>query len=97
MDINELEDALLGLMKGEHSSLSISLNDQNGPNYMTVKEAIEQSDMFDAGDWSSEEERQKAIATNRAWTVHWYPDTPVGFYAVHASTLAAAVEAALSQ
>lgn len=31
--------------------------------------------------------RQRAIDTDELWTLQWYPDTPVGFYFVAASTL----------
>ena len=32
-----------------------------------------------SSDWVSTEERDKAIATQDFWELHWYPDTPVGF------------------
>jgi hypothetical protein len=32
---------------------------------------------------------QRAIATDELWTMQWYPETPVGFCVLHASTLAA--------
>jgi hypothetical protein len=38
-------------------------------------------------------EKEKAIATNKVWEIHWYPETPVGFCSVLASTLSAAIEA----
>ena len=94
MRMNELETKLLGLLKGEHSSLSLSFNDQVGPNYCTVAEGIELG-MFDSSRWASEEEKQRAVETNRAWTLHWYPDTPNGFCAVSASSLEAVVAAVL--
>lgn len=86
MTFEELELALRGLLKGEHSSLHLTFNDHCS-NYLTVDEEVTQGDWH--GDWISDEERDKAIATNRAWTLQWYPDTPVGFYASSASTLEA--------
>jgi hypothetical protein len=52
-------------------------------------------------DWGfeNEEERAECIRTDELWTLQWYPNTPVGFYAIAAPTLekllqfAASVEA----
>lgn len=93
--INELENGLLALLKGEHSSLHLSFNDDNGPNYTTVREMVERDLPFKK-DWVSEEEKTKAIETNRMWTLQWYPDTPVGFYSVSASSLAVLLDHVLS-
>jgi hypothetical protein len=46
------------------------------------------------GDWASSDEKLKALDTGQIWTIQWYPDTPVGFHRVAASTLSAAIEAA---
>lgn len=32
------------------------------------------------GDWISQEQKDKAIKEQDFWELHWYPDTPVGFY-----------------
>ena len=45
-------------------------------------------------DWVSEEQKQKAIATNDCWTLQWYPHTPVGFYKMSAADLDVLLEAA---
>jgi hypothetical protein len=37
-------------------------------------------------DWVSDEERDKALATDSVWTCQWYPTTPVGFCLVAASS-----------
>lgn len=37
--------------------------------------------------WLSDEQREKAIASNNVWSLQWYPDTPVGFYRLVASDL----------
>lgn len=91
--MKNLESDLRALLKGEHSSLSISFNEENGPNYQTVGEwvAEEHSGIKD-DDWVAPGEKEKAIATNSIWTAHWYPDTPIGFYRVHASTLDALLD-----
>ena len=44
--------------------------------------------------WVSEEQRQKAIATDSVWELHWYPDTPIGFIRLLACDLTALVLAA---
>lgn len=46
--------------------------------YQTVQGAIDDH-LYEEEDWVSAEQRAKAIATNDCWTLHWYPDTPVGF------------------
>jgi hypothetical protein len=83
----QLEDMLRGLIHGEHSSISLTFNDGNGPNYMSVREFDETE--FGAGDWVSEEERQRAYETNACWRLQWYPYTPVGFSSIQASSLEA--------
>ena len=85
MNLDDLKDKLV---RGQFSSLSISWNDGNGPNYQSVKDYVECSE-YSKENWVSPEEKQKAIDTNSMWTAHWYPDTPIGFYYVHASTFAA--------
>lgn len=83
MNIEELESILLGLLKGQHSSLRISFNEDNGPNYQTVAECAD--DHY----WVSEEEKQKGSDTNRMWEIQWYPDSPVGSHSIAASSLEA--------
>ena len=34
-----------------------------------------------------QEEKDEIIAADSLWTLQWYPDTPIGFYRVAASTL----------
>lgn len=87
MDLVQLEAALLSLINGEFSSLSLSFNEGNGPNYQTVEQ--EEADGAGFGDWISEEEREKGIAENSKWVLQWYPSTPIGFHAVAASSLPA--------
>lgn len=81
-----IEDALRQLLKGEFSSLSLTFNDESAPNYQKVAQL---DDAEDDISWVSDEERAKAIAENTIWTLRWYPNTPVGFCRVSASSLAA--------
>ena len=57
-----------------------------------VYETVEQ--FYDVDDFISEEEWHKAVAEDSVWVLHWYPNTPVGFTRIAASTLEA-IEAKL--
>ena len=52
-----------------------------------VYESIEY--FYDANDFISPEEWRRAVAENSVWVLQWYPDTPIGFYRMAASTLEA--------
>ncbi|RWE37426.1 hypothetical protein [Mesorhizobium sp.] len=91
MTVAELEAQLRSLLKGEYSSLSIRFND-HAANYEDAEDyyaLIGSED--DISDWISTEERQKAIDTNSVWEIQWYPQTPVGFCRIKASSLAACI------
>lgn len=90
-NIEELEAMLRGLLKGEFSSLHLTFNDGNGPNYMSVKDWLTEGPEWAQGDWVSDDEREKGIATNSMWQLQWYPDTPIGSYTIAASSLTALV------
>jgi hypothetical protein len=78
-------DATLQLTHNDHKSY-----------YRTVAECIEDGSFgySDADAWVSDEQKQKAIATNDAWMLQWYPDTPVGFCLLMAADLDALLAAA---
>lgn len=59
--------------------------------YETAAQRIDDGDDYysNPGNWVSLEQRQLAIDTNSIWTVHWYPDTPIGFHFMHAAELPA--------
>lgn len=61
--------------------------------YLTVAQALANNGEDDH--WVSPEERAKAIATNELWTLQWYPDTPIGFNLLAASSLDALRSAVL--
>jgi len=92
MNLDELKTALC---KGEYSHLSIQWNDDIGANYSTAAEIIAENahDYYDDESFISPEEKQKCIETNSIWTAHWYPDTPIGSYHLHASTFEALLKA----
>lgn len=83
-----IEERLRKLLKSKQGSIAITFNEHEAY-YAAAGERCE-----DPGDWVSEEERQKAIETNSVWSLSWYPDTPVGFFVVTASSLEAVLAAA---
>ena len=52
-----------------------------------VYETIEQ--FYEPEDFISPQEWEKAISENSVWVLQWYPNTPVGFNRIAASTLEA--------
>lgn len=76
------------------ASLSLTHNEHKSY-YRTVAESIDDGDFgYKDDDWVSEEQKQKAIATNECWSLQWYPDTPVGSYQMSAADLDVLLEAA---
>lgn len=91
--IERLEAELRGLLHGEYSSLSIGFNDDHAPNYEKASEWRDYRDPEDRIDWVSKEEREKALVENSVWTCQWYPNGPVGFNCIGASSLSALLAA----
>jgi len=52
-----------------------------------VYETVEQ--FYESDCFVSPEEWRKAVAEDNVWVLQWYPDTPIGFYRIAASTLEA--------
>jgi len=75
------------------AGLALRHNDHLGV-YETVQQQID-DEHCDYRNWVSEEQKQKAIDTNDCWTLHWYPNTPVGFYTLAAADLDILLQAAL--
>lgn len=74
---------LLKLLPQHECGLHLNHNDHKNV-YETAEQWIVDNDWCD---WENDEAKQRAIATDSIWTLQWYPDTPVGFYAVAAPTL----------
>lgn len=89
--IEELEARLRALVPGPFGSLYLSFNGENG--YQTVEQRSKVEEDF-AADWISDEEMQKAVATNSMWVLNWYPKGEVSSYRIAASSLAALLDAA---
>lgn len=96
-------EELMKLLNGKFSSLSISFNEDHACNYTTAQGWHDEWGFYGGGrsddriEWASEEERLKALRENSVWTIQWYPDTPVGFNCVGASTFEVAASFALSK
>lgn len=91
--IAEIEALLRSLLQGKFSSLTIGFNDDHACNYQTAAEW----DEYEAGadsrlEWVSEIERERARSENSVWSIQWYPDTPIGFHALAASSLSALIQ-----
>lgn len=85
--------ALAKVLPSHKASLSIEHN-KHLDYYRTAEEEILTGSSYYHPDDFPEGELEKCIATNELWTLHWYPDTPVGFCLIHASTLEALLQAA---
>lgn len=81
------------LRDSRNCSLEVKQNDHRIM-YQSVEETLDNAP--DYYDEIPDEERARMIATNTIWTIHVYPNTPVGFHTFHAATLDAAIDAALS-
>lgn len=69
-------------------SLHITFNEHAGY-YEPVEQWVADRTEQDWLTWVSDAERDKAIRENSVWTCQWYPDTPVGFCVLAASSFEA--------
>lgn len=78
------------------NSLHLTRDGDHACNYVTATQWIEEYRPEDfAEDDPSEVQRMKD--TNTIWSLQIYPDTPIGSYLWHGSTLDSAVDSAMSQ
>lgn len=77
------------------NSLHLTRDGDHACNYVTASEWIEQYHPEAFSD-DPEDELQRMKDTNTIWRLQIYPDTPIGFYAWHGSTLDAAIDAAMA-
>jgi hypothetical protein len=61
--------------------------------YETIEQAIE-TKTYDTQDWPDNEELERSKQTGEVWQIQWYPEAPVGFCIVCASTFERALEEA---
>lgn len=86
---------LLELLPAHKASLTLTHNNHLDY-YRTVEQEFENDTYYDEESFP-EGEREKCIAANELWTLHWYPHTPVGFSVIHASTLEAVFRALIDE
>lgn len=55
--------------------------------YQSIEQYLEEKDLLECPPEMRDGEREKCIATGEYWSLHWYPDTPIGSYQVAASRL----------
>ena len=78
---------LLSLLPRHACSLQITHN-QHLDYYETVQQRLDDLNARECPPcWESDDEKQKAIDAGELWELHWYPDTPVGFYQICAASL----------
>jgi hypothetical protein len=86
----ELMEEVVGVLSSilpEHKGeLSITHN-RHKSNYETVEECLSWGEGVSDDEFATPTTKQKMIDTNEMWECQWYPDTPVGFCRVFASTL----------
>jgi hypothetical protein len=75
-------------------ALHLSRND-HATSYQSAEERIKdgENDLADYFRGTDPAELQRMKDTNTIWTLHWYPDTPIGFCTSHGATLEAAIDA----
>ncbi|WP_063569277.1 hypothetical protein [Achromobacter ruhlandii] len=76
------------------NSLHLTRDDDHACNYMTAAEWIERCPEDFQDDPPEEIERMKSA--NTIWRLQVYPNTPIGFWVIHASTLSTAIDAAMA-
>jgi hypothetical protein len=74
----------------EHKCGLYLTHNEHRDSYEGVEEWIVDQETFGGQsrfDWTSPEEREKAIRDDSVWVLQWYPNTPVGFNCIAASSL----------
>lgn len=72
----------------EHKASLCLEHNEHKSSYETIEEWAHFLGLEDE-EWAAPEEREKAIREDSLWMLQWYPDTPIGFYRIAASSLEA--------
>ena len=91
-NLSEIVAAFLSALPEHAASLSLEHN-KHKDYYTTAAKEIENNPDYYDDESFPDGERERCIATDELWTLHWYPRTPVGFNVIHASTLEALMAA----
>lgn len=75
------------------AAMYISHNEHKN-SYDTVAQHMSDLEL-NADECGSVEEFRELLEGDEIWTIQWYPDTPIGFYRVCASTFERALELAI--
>jgi len=89
---------MASLFPAHQGTLSLVHNDHKNEE-QTVSEWLESMDsdgQSDFYEWVSDEQKQKAIASDTMWTLQWSPNDPESYYAMAAADLDALLTAARS-
>ena len=87
MNINECYINFIENLPAHKAGMTITHNNHKNY-YQTADQWIEEDEKENEFyTWENEQEKQKAIAKNEIWTMQWYPNTPVGFNCIAASSL----------
>lgn len=62
--------------------------------YEDIKTHLDQQPDYYDHTWATETSKQRCLETDELWTLHWYPNTPVGFYVLHGASLEEVLEKA---
>jgi len=81
---------ILAILPDHKCGLHLTHNEHR--DYRQTVEAWEEDTPGGSVYWVSEEERKKAQETDELWTLQWYPETPVGFCFIAASSLIAILD-----
>lgn len=73
----------------KHIHLSIDHNEHHAY-YETIEEFVAHSNLLEL--FENREDYARSILNDEIWTIQWYPNTPVGFNLVAASSLEKALE-----
>lgn len=75
----------------EHKGALELEHNQHKNGYQTVAKWWAYLESWEGGiaipEWESQESKRRSMETNEIWTLHWYPETPIGFNYVAAPTL----------
>ncbi len=95
LDLSRLEAMLRGLLMGPQGNIGIVYNEHTADG-LTAAQAIERG-VYDEGVWASAEEMAKALRENSVWQVMCFPISADAGWTVFASSLPAAIEAAMQR
>lgn len=87
--MHEFEQLLKSLInKPNHTSISLTWNEDHSYMYQAADGNYE----YDSTEWVSQDEYLKAMTENSVWCLRWYPNTPIVFHCIKASSIQAIID-----